>query len=53
MRNRCKIHLPETEYVKMVQRGFDIELWKKFQDMEFYELAAKITEYEELLKKEN
>ena len=46
MRNRCKIHLLETEYVKMAQRGLDIELRKKFQGMEFryfYELTAKVT----------
>ena len=56
MRNRCKIHLLETEYVKMDQRGLDIELGKKFQGIEFrdfYELAAKVTEYEELLKEES
>ena len=56
MRNRCKIHLPETEYVKMAQRGLDIELRKKFQGMkfrDFYELASKVTEYEELLKEES
>ena len=56
MRNRCKIHLLETEYVKMAQRGLDIELRKKFQGIEFrdfYELAAKVTEYEELLKEES
>ena len=56
MRNRCKIHLPETEYVKMVQRGLDIKLKKKFQGMEFrdfYELATNVIEYDELLKKEN
>ena len=28
MRNICKIHLPETEYVKMAQRGLNIELRK-------------------------
>ena len=47
MKNRCKIHLPEIEYVKIAHRGLDIELRKKFQDMEFrdfYELAAKVTE---------
>ena len=52
MRNICKIHIPETKYMKMAQRGFDIELRKKFQGMEFrdfYELAAKVTNYEELL----
>ena len=56
MRNRCKIHLLEIEYVKMAYRGLDIELRKKFQGMEFrdfYELAAKVTEYEELLKEES
>ena len=48
--------LPEGEYVKMAQRGLDIELRKKFQDMkffDFYELAAKVSEYEELLREEN
>ena len=48
--------LPEVEYVKMAQKGLDIELGKKFQGMEFrdfYELAAKVSEYEELLREEN
>ena len=56
IRNRCKIHLLETEYVKIAQRGLDIELWKKFQGMDFrdfYELAIKVTKYEELLKEES
>ena len=56
MRNRCKIHLPEIEYVKMAQRGLDIELRKKFHGMEFrdfYELATKVTKYEELLKEDS
>ena len=56
MRNICKIHLPKTEDVKMAQRGLNIELRKKFHGMEFrdfYELAAKVTEYEELLKEES
>ena len=46
IRNGCKIHLPEIKYVKMAQRGFDIELRKKFQGMEFrdyYEIVAKVT----------
>ena len=53
MRNICKIHLLETEYMKITQSGVDIELRKKFQGMEFkdfYELVAKVTYYEELLK---
>ena len=40
----------------MAQRGLDIELRKKFQGMgfrDFYELAAKVTEYEELLREQN
>ena len=56
MRNRCKIHLPETKYVKMAQRGLDIESRKKFEGMEFrdfYELGTKVTDYEELLKEES
>lgn len=31
MRNRCKIHLPETVHVKMIQSELDIELTKKFK----------------------
>ena len=56
MRNKCMIYLPETEFVKMAQRGLNIELRKKFQEMEFrdfYELAAKMAEYEELLREES
>ena len=56
MRNRCKIHLPKTKYVKISSRGLDIKLRKKFQGMkfrDFYELVAKVTEYEELLKEES
>ena len=55
MRNVCKIHLPKTKYVKMAQRGLYIELRKKFHCMEFrdfYELVAKVIEYEVLLKEE-
>ena len=42
--------------MKIAQGGLDIELRKKFQGMElidFYELAAKVAKYEELLKKES
>ena len=51
MGNICEIHLPNIEYVKMAQKGLDIELWKKFQGMEFkdfYELATIV-----LLREEN
>ena len=40
----------------MTQIGLNIELRKKFEGMEFrdfYELAAKVTEYEEFLKEES
>ena len=41
--------------MKIAQGGLDIELRNKFQGMEFrdfYELTAKVTEYDELLKEE-
>ncbi|XP_075494678.1 uncharacterized protein LOC142532247 [Primulina tabacum] len=47
MKNRCKVFLPEIEFVKMAQKGLDFELRKKFQGMEFkdsFELAAKEVE---------
>ncbi|XP_073017837.1 uncharacterized protein [Primulina eburnea] len=47
VRSRCRVFLPESEYVKMAQQGLDFELRKKFQGMEFcdfYELAAKEVE---------
>ena len=56
MRNRCKAHFLEIEYVKKAQRGLDIELRKKFQGMEFgdfYVFVAKVIEYEELLRKKS
>ena len=42
--------------MKIAQRGLDIEPRKKFQGMEFrdfYELVAKVIEYEEFLREEN
>ncbi|XP_075491134.1 uncharacterized protein LOC142529477 [Primulina tabacum] len=56
MKNRCKVFLPETKFVKMAQKGLYFELRKKFQEMEFrdfFELAAKVAEYEELLREES
>ncbi|XP_073025118.1 uncharacterized protein [Primulina eburnea] len=56
IKNRCKVFLPETEFVKMAQKGLDFELRKKFQGMEFrdfFELATKVAEYEELLREES
>ena len=39
----------------MAQRGLDIELRKnsKMEFRDFYELVAKVIEYEELLKEES
>ena len=51
-----KKYILETKYVKMAQRGLDIELRKKVQGMEFrdfYELTAKVIEYEKLLSEES
>ena len=54
--DRSFVYLPFQEDEKQMQRCLDIELRKKFQGMEFrdfYELEAKVIEYEELLKEEN
>ena len=40
MRNKCKIHLLETKYMKLAQRGLDIQLRNKFQGMEFRDCEA-------------
>ena len=42
--------------MKIAHRGLDVELRKKFQGMEFrdfYELVAKVLEYEELIREES
>ncbi|KZV58259.1 hypothetical protein F511_01110 [Dorcoceras hygrometricum] len=41
MKNRCKVFLPEGEFVKMAQKGLDFELRKKFQGMDFKEEIKK------------
>ena len=56
MGNRYKINLLKITYMKMVQRGLDIELRRKFQGMEFryfYEFTANVTKYEKLLREQN
>ena len=48
----CKVLIPEMEFVKMVTRGMNFELRKKFKGMEFrdlYELATIATRYEKIL----
>ncbi|GKV50000.1 hypothetical protein SLEP1_g56718 [Rubroshorea leprosula] len=54
-RLKCRVALPEQEFVKLAQNGLDIELRKKFEGMEFrdfYELSYKVARYENLLKED-
>ncbi|GKV33998.1 hypothetical protein SLEP1_g42429 [Rubroshorea leprosula] len=54
-RLKCRVALPEQEFVKLAQNGLDIELQKKFEGMEFqdfYELSYKVARYENLLKED-
>ena len=49
---RCKVLIPEIEFVKMTTRGMNFELRKKFEGMEFrdlYELATMAARYEKIL----
>ncbi|GKV52448.1 hypothetical protein SLEP1_g59025 [Rubroshorea leprosula] len=54
-RLKCRVALPEQEFVKLAQNGLDIEFRKKFEGMEFrdfYELSYKVALYENLLKED-
>ncbi|GKV02584.1 hypothetical protein SLEP1_g15006 [Rubroshorea leprosula] len=54
-RLKCRVALPEEEFVKLAQNGLDIELRKKFEGMkfrDFYELSYKVARYENLLKED-
>ncbi|GKV21983.1 hypothetical protein SLEP1_g31893 [Rubroshorea leprosula] len=54
-RLKCRVALPEQEFVKLAQNGLDIELRKKFEGMkfqDFYELSYKVARYENLLKED-
>ena len=49
---RCKVMIPEIEFVKMATGGINFELRKKFEGMEFrdlYELATMEARYEKIL----
>ena len=49
---RCKVLIPEIEFVKIATRGTNFELWKKFEGMEFkdlYDLATIAAQYEKIL----
>ena len=52
---RCKVMIPEIEFVKMATGGINFELRKKFEGMEFrdlYELATLAAQYEKILQDE-
>ncbi|GKV47379.1 hypothetical protein SLEP1_g54284 [Rubroshorea leprosula] len=54
-RLKCRVALPEQEFVKLAQNGLDIELRKKFEGMEFrdfFELSYKVARYENLLRED-
>ncbi|GKV07510.1 hypothetical protein SLEP1_g19275 [Rubroshorea leprosula] len=54
-RLKCRVALLEQEFVKLVQNGLDIELRKKFEEMEFrdfFELSYKVARYENLLRED-
>ncbi|XP_075483579.1 uncharacterized protein LOC142523731 [Primulina tabacum] len=44
LRSRCRVFLPESEYVKIAQRELDFELRKKFQGMEFSSYFQEVEE---------
>ncbi|GKV39528.1 hypothetical protein SLEP1_g47286 [Rubroshorea leprosula] len=54
-RLKCRVALPEQEFVKLAQNVLDIELRKKFEGMEFrdfFELSYKVARYENLLRED-
>lgn len=53
-RIKCKVFLPEREYVRLALNGLSFEL-KKFYEMQFrdlFELSAKAARYERILREE-
>lgn len=54
-RFKCKVLLPEPEYVRLTLNGLTFEQKKKFNGTEFkdlFELSAKAARYEKILKEE-
>ena len=54
-RNKCRVILPEPEFVRLAQNGLDFRLRKKFDSTEFrdlVELTYKVSRYEALLEEE-
>ena len=54
-RNKCRIILPEPEFIRLTQNGLEFRLRKKFDSTEFrdlVELTYKVSRYEALLEEE-
>ena len=54
-RNKCRVILPESEFVRLAQNGLEFRLRKKFDSTEFrdlMELTYKVSRYEALLEEE-
>ena len=54
-RNKCRVILPESEFVRLAQNGLEFRLRKKFDSTEFrdlVELTYKVSRYEALLEEE-
>ena len=54
-RFKCKVPLPEREFVRLATNGLSFELKKKFYESEFrdlFDMTAKTARYEKVLKEE-
>jgi hypothetical protein len=54
-RTKCKLQLPEAEFVRLAQDGLERELRKRFDSTEFRDFADltyKVTRYESLLEED-
>ncbi|GMP42059.1 hypothetical protein CsSME_00011926 [Camellia sinensis var. sinensis] len=54
-RNKCRVILPEPEFVRLAQNGLEFRLRKKFDSTEFRDLVKltyKVSRYEALLEEE-
>ena len=55
-RFKCKVPLPEREYVRLATNGLSFELKKRFYESDFrdlFEMTAKTARYEKVLKEEH
>ena len=54
-KHKCRVNLPETEFVKLTLNGLELRLRKKFDATEFrdlVDLTYRVTRYKTLLQKE-